>query len=360
MMKAMNNITIFQAIQSLLLSVLFFTPFSAMAQPSWISGNQSPPPTVAQTVSPYFSQRLQQREAALSSGDTTSADNMTNIENQLAQQQNNASTAQKPPVAKIDPKELHNTAFSNLVSQSLPMSPREIVTLHNLFNATQRAASTIPGVPPRPVSRMMDVSLSPGSTPPVIRLYAGFISTLVFLDATGAPWPIQAYDLGNPRAFNISWNKKNNMMMIQALTVSTVANLMVKLQGNATPVMLTLVPDQQAIDYRVDLRIPGFGPDAKPATNGDGLPAAGDSLLLNLISGVAPVGSKELEVTGADAQAWLIQKKLYLRTQLNVISPGWITTVNSGDGTHVYELQRTPTVLLSDHGKLISIHLSGF
>ncbi len=255
---------------------------------------------------------------------------------------------------------LRGQAFSNLVSNALPMTPEEIVKLHSLFNATQRAASTIPGVPPRPVSRTVTINLSPGATPPVVRLYAGFVSTLVFVDSTGAPWPIEAYDLGNPKAFNISWNRKNNMLMIQALTLATVANLMVKLRTQQTPVMITLVPDQQAVDYRVDLRVPGLGPEANAMPSGDGLPDAANPVLLNILNGIAPLGSKVLHVTGASCQAWLIDHKLYLRSRFKVISPGWLASMTSADGTNAYELQRTPYVLLTGHGKTIPIRISGF
>ncbi len=303
-------------------------------------------------MSPGLRKQLQEREKVLN-GETSgnSLSGLHNLQSQLPKGQNQKG---KPKVS------LREQAFSNLVSSSLPMTPTEIVRLHSLFNATQRAAATIPGVPPKPVSRNLIVNLSPGSTPPVIRLYAGFVSTLVFVDSTGAPWPIEAYDLGNPKAFNISWNKTNNMMMIQALTVATVANLMVKLRNEQTPIMLTLIPDQRAVDYRVDLRVPGLGPDAKALPTGDGLPDAANPILLNILNGVAPIGSKVLDVGGADCQAWLVKKKLYLRTRFKVLSPGWLATMTSADGTNAYELERTPYVLLTGHGKTIPLKISGF
>ncbi|WP_306686756.1 DotH/IcmK family type IV secretion protein [Candidatus Coxiella mudrowiae] len=48
----------------------------------------------------------------------------------------------------------------------------------------------------------MIVNLSPGATPPIIRLSSGFVTSLVFLDSKGAPWRIQACDLGDPNSFN--------------------------------------------------------------------------------------------------------------------------------------------------------------
>ncbi|WP_251365943.1 DotH/IcmK family type IV secretion protein [Coxiella-like endosymbiont of Rhipicephalus sanguineus] len=57
-----------------------------------------------------------------------------------------------------------------------------------------------------------------------------------------------------------------------------------------------------------------------------------------------PADSKSLIITGggSDCQAWLIKGHLFLRIWLTVLSPGWISTMSSSDGTHTYELQIPP------------------
>ena len=166
---------------------------------------------------------------------------------------------------------LSEQAFADAVRNSVPLSPEQIKTLHYLFDQSQRAASAYPGVPPKPTSTSVIVNLSPGATPPVVRLSSGFVTSLVFLDSTGAPWPINAIDMGNPKSFNVEWNKKGNTLLVQALDHYQSGNLAVMLKGLDTPVMLTLLPGQNAVDYRVDLRVPGIGPEANPVL--DGLPA---------------------------------------------------------------------------------------
>src|SRR5574337_55337 len=222
---------------------------------------------------------------------------------------------------------------------------------------TQFAAETPPSTPPRPVASSKFVSLAPGTTPPVVRLSQGFVSSLVFVDSTGAPWPIQAYDLGNPSAFNIQWDKKSNTLMIQATKQYTYGNLAVQLQKLPTPVMITLVPGQKAIDYRVDLRIQGFGPNAKHLPTGNGLPNHASPVLLVVLDGVPPSGSTPLHVLGGNAQAWINGETLYLRTRLTLLSPSWIATMTSADGTKAYELINTSTLLVSDNGKLVQLML---
>lgn len=256
---------------------------------------------------------------------------------------------------------MYEDSFGGVVNQMLPMTPDQIARLRWLFNETQRAASTPAGVPGKPVTTSISVNLSPQATPPVIRLGAGFISSLVFLDSTGQPWPISAYSIGDSGAFNIQWDKKSNDLLIQALSFYKRSNLAVILKGLDTPVMLTLLAGQEAIDYRVDLRIPGMGPNAVSSAQ-NGLPDVANPILLDVLNGIPPRGSKALRVIGGDAQAWLLKNKLYLRTRMDVISPAWKAVMNSADGTHAYELQPSPVILALQRGKdkTLTLTLEGF
>lgn len=244
---------------------------------------------------------------------------------------------------------MYDDAFSGMVNQLLPMTPDQIAKLRTIFNENQRAAVTPVGVPPRPATTLLMVDLSPQATPPVIRLGAGYITSLVFLDSTGQPWPIEAYSIGDPSAFNIQWDKKGNTLLVQAMSYYKRSNMAVILKGLNTPVMLTFLSGQEAIDYRVDLRVPGMGPNALFVQNG--LPESANPILLDVLNGIPPKGSRTLRVTGGDAQAWLLDNKLYIRTTLDVISPAWKAFMGSVDGTHAYELQVAPVILALQHGK---------
>jgi intracellular multiplication protein IcmK len=259
---------------------------------------------------------------------------------------------------------MRDQAFTDAADNLLPLSPDQIRTLHALFSRTQRAVGEHPGIPPRPSSTSKIVNLAPGATPPIIRLSAGFVTSLVFLDASGAPWPIAAYDLGDPRSYNIQWDKKSNMLMLQAVTEYKTGNLAVMLRDLNTPIMVTLLPGQRAVDYRVDLRIPGLGPDAVPSVAASSsmelaLPSASNPILLEVLNGVPPQGAKALQVVGRDCQVWLVGSKMYVRTRLTVLSPGWIATLSSADGMHAYEMQQTPVILASENGKMVKLIIQG-
>ncbi|MGC1182509.1 DotH/IcmK family type IV secretion protein [Legionella sp.] len=254
---------------------------------------------------------------------------------------------------------INSKAFKDMTNTLYPLTPEQIVQLRQMQQTVEYAKASTPGAPPKPTATSQFVNLSPGSTPPVIRLAQGFVSSLVFLDSTGAPWPISAYDLGDPGAFNIQWDKTSNTIMIQALKLYNYGNLAVRLKGLNTPVMLTLIPGQKAVDYRVDLRVQGYGPNAKNMPMEEGIPPSASELLLHVLDGVPPPGSQRLVVSGGDARAWLSNDKMYVRTNLTILSPGWLASMTSADGTHAYEMQKSPVLLVSWHGKVMQLKVEG-
>jgi intracellular multiplication protein IcmK len=300
------------------------------------------------------------QEASVSQSTAPGAMQAQASSSQKTTQSDSATTVTDGNVLSQGEKEtLANMAFDNVTDQMFPLTPEQIIRIKQQYKTTETAQESPIGTPPKPTATSQFVNLSPGSTPPVIRLSQGFVSSLVFLDSTGAPWPISAYDLGDPAAFNIQWDKTSNTLMIQASKLYTYGNLAVRLRGLNTPVMLTLIPGQKAVDYRVDLRIQGYGPNAKSMPMEDGIPPAANDLLLNVLDGVPPPGSTRLTVSGGDARAWLLNEKIYVRTNLTILSPGWIGSMTSADGMHAYEMQKSPVLLVSWHGKVMQLKVEG-
>lgn len=265
------------------------------------------------------------------------------------------SEEQKEEVALQDMKE---DAFVGMANTIMPLSPDQIRRLRALYNEIQRAAADSAGPPPKPVTVSRIVNLSPGATPPILRLSSGLVSSIVFIDSSGQPWPIQAYDIGDPNAFNVHWDKKSNVLLIQGITAYKQGNLAVILRGLNTPIMLTLTPGQRAVDYRVDMQVPRLGPNAHAVVHT--LPGTADTRLLDVLNGIAPPQSRPLKVLGAPGQAWRAGKRLFLRTSLTVVSPSWLSKMSSADGImHAYMLPRTPIVLAMQHGKMVKITLEG-
>jgi intracellular multiplication protein IcmK len=261
---------------------------------------------------------------------------------------------------KPKPFTLRDQAFKDLLDKISPLTPEQIIEMRRQQDRTQRAVAAPVEPPPRPVSSTLIIDLSPGATPPVIRLGFGFVTSLVFVDSTGQSWPISDYNLGNPKGFNIQWDKKTNTLFVQSTTMYNTGNLALRLATLDTPVMISLVSGQREVDYRVDVQVPGRGPNASTAIVGDNLPSGPNPFLLSVLDGVPPAGSQEIEVSGGYGRAWLHKGKLIFRTRQAILSPAWSATVSSLDGTHVYEMNPTPLIIVSQNGKPMKIVLRGF
>jgi intracellular multiplication protein IcmK len=268
-----------------------------------------------------------------------------------------SNTASGQPTYK--PTTLREEAFQELLNKTFPLLPSQIEELHKHYDQTQIAINTPPGTPPQPVSSTLNVDLSPGATPPIVRLATGFVTSIVFIDSTGAPWPVSDFSLGNPQGFNIKWDNKTNTLFVQSVKDHLSGNVGIRLADLDTPVMISLVTGQKEVDYRVDVQVPGVGPNGdEPVMNSLGNNGTNPALLAAL-DGVPPTGSIELNVAKEYGRAWLYNGKLLFRTRLTLLSPAWSSTVTGPDGTHVYELMQTPLMLASLNGKTIKIELSG-
>lgn len=373
--------------QALIVSLLMSAAASLYAQQETVLVQQVPVTTTVTPSAPSFTATTSAPQAATTTTTTTTtAQSSTNQYQQwLAANRNQGAlpprvkpTVTPPPgyrpltyeesqqamlatlpQPKNRPSQDANIAFNTMLQQNMPLSPQQVVQLRQQIDLAQRAAATPPLIPPKPVSSTLMVSLAPGTTPPVIRLAQGYVTSLVFVDSASQPWPIAAFDIGNPKAVNMQWDGKSNILLIQAITPYTSGDIVIRLVGNNTPITLELVSGQRVVDYRVDVHVSGIGPNTKEVPVGTGLPNSANQLLLGVLDGIAPSGSRTLTVHGADAQAWLVGSKLYLRTRFTLLSPGWVGTMESPDGMHAYELPKTSSVLISRYGEPAELKIEG-
>lgn len=373
----MNKLTSKKFSECVLLSLLSGLVF-ADDQPTNTAQNDASAPMLAPAPSPQndltqFEEWLKnnnQREAALhaqamqakntSHVDPNSSDALVIASKPLTYSESQALMLNSAPPSQLPPNPDSESAFSSMMQQNMPLSPQQIVKLRQMIDASQRAATISPTVPPKPVSSTIMVNLAPGATPPAIRLAQGYITSLVFVDSTGAPWPIAAYDMGDPKTTTIQWDGKSNVLLIQATSAYGDSDLVIRLSGLNTPITLALVLGQRVVDYRTDIHVAGIGPNTKDIPTGTALPNSANQVLLSVLDGVAPADSKQLTVTGGDCMAWLLGDTMYLRTRLTVLSPGWIGRMVSPDGMMAYEIQKSSSVLVSQYGQPIELKIGGF
>ena len=257
-----------------------------------------------------------------------------------------------------DTNPVREGAFNNMVNNAFPMTPDEIIQFKAIAAKQEEANSQPAGGPSVGTSNIIPVSLKPGAAMPVLRIGQGMITSLVFMDGAGKVWPIASYGIGDPSAFNVNWDKKGGVVMIQGQKLYAQSNMAVMLVGLNVPVMLTLVVGQKQWDYLDYIRVSDnvFNDKGQVQT----IPEA-PSYLNNLLMGLAPEGSKLLKVEGSStAQMWSYQGDYLLLTRATLLSPAWKSTMSSGgnDPYNAYVLPKAPLIMLSDQGKVVSVKVS--
>ena len=267
-----------------------------------------------------------------------------------------------PPIktpAQIE-AEIRTRAYEAAITGLLPLRPGEIRKLLEVYDKTQQAVE-VPVYPyPRPQVVIQTISLDPGSVPPEIKVATGHVSTLNVMDVTGAPWPIQ--DMSWAGNFEIVQPEAGGAVLrITPMSEFAYGNISIRLIGLSTPVTFVMKAHRDMVQYRFDARIPLFGPNARPPVIQGGLNLeAGNSILASFLEGISPDGAIRLSVDGVDGRtsAYKYADLTYVRTPLTLLSPGWSSSVSSGDGMNVYQLRDSPVLLLSDEGDVKQARLS--
>lgn len=272
-----------------------------------------------------------------------------------------------PSVQNLSQKEVREgqkkDAYDQLVDQLTPLTPEQVIELRSRLDKLQRAKSTSPYTPPKAVVSSIQVRGDPGEAPPVIRLSKNFITTLVFTDVTGAPWPIVNFGAGGEKVFDVkNPDAKNaqNVLTVSPLQTYAYGNIQVILQGRPAPILLTLASEQKEVDYQTNLTIQARGPNAlAPVLGNSGSVFNSNPAMTSFLDGVAPAKSTVLSPTDPRVQAWTMNSKTYVRTRLTLFSPAWTDHQASPDGMHAYEINSVSALVLGDgSGQTVQVNLN--
>jgi intracellular multiplication protein IcmK len=242
------------------------------------------------------------------------------------------------------------------------MTPEQIRKLYAVLQNSKKAVAQPTDHPEKGTSNTIIVDVSPGASAPAIRLTRGYVTAVRFLDATGQPWPISAYDIGNGSLFNVHWDQKGNTLFMESNTDYQKSNMMVQLKGLSAPVMLNLIPGQSAMDYRDDLRINAMGPNA--LTESDmSLPNAADQTLSGVLNGIQPKGTKQVgtSMMGTTAFEATDKSALFLRlpSNMTLLSPAWMSRLSSDDGVQAFKIPLASTIVVMQRGKITQFTVAG-
>lgn len=244
-----------------------------------------------------------------------------------------------------------------------PLSIKQIEEYQRQLDEMKRVSAAKPKPTAIPESSRVPISLTPGRAPHVLRLSTDMVSTVIFTDSTGAPWPIVAVIAGAKGKLDIKREEKRapHIFTVAPLESYVSTNLSVWLENSTVPIVMSVVGQQKLVDFMLEMAVQARGPNAKApsvdyALNNELISAEQNEIL----NGLTPQGSLELKVSGGDARAWVIGNKMMLRTSMLLRAPTARRVFSGADGSKVYELPHTPVVNMVSEGRTITLSISGF
>ncbi|MBR8427261.1 DotH/IcmK family type IV secretion protein [Burkholderia cenocepacia] len=256
------------------------------------------------------------------------------------------------------------------------LTPKQIDSVRRTVDAARRAGvSPYPGgMIAEPRSRQIPWRPDVVKRPETIEMWQGTLSTFVFTDMSGNAWNIKSvsfdcslFDDGRSCGGGTNAQGKSgaadatNMVSLQANSPYSYGNVVIRLDGLPTPIIFVLrtgksTKTDMAIDVRVEARNPSAPPQLISSVS---LPAFDDGMD-GFLSGVPPQGASPMKVAGGQAEAWMLNGSLYVRTRLSLLSPAFTDRVGSAEGISVYKYPRfVPSLLASVNGVPTSLLVSG-
>jgi len=251
-----------------------------------------------------------------------------------------------------------NSAVRQMLSV---LSPEQLKAVKELQDQMSRANAYNP-VSFVPHISSLSLDLAAGSSIPLVRVAPGQGTYIVFDDITGKPWPLEDTPISNDPSYTIYWYKPGNIVYVQPNRAYGNGNLGVKLRGLDTPIQIILAngePDSpkksRIYDSRINLRVPYRGPNAEQhsVTRIDKIGLYDDELQA-LLDGVPPQQAKKIKSDNPQVSVWRLAGRMYVRTPLESKSM-FSKTLSSSDGTHVYEMEITPFITLTDGMNTITV-----
>lgn len=264
----------------------------------------------------------------------------------------------RPQILLPAPERPREEVYDRAREQVSPLTEEEIVRFREEM---QRKQDTINETDNRPATRscLEPASLAAGASAPVVEVVPGYVTSMVFVDSHGNPWPIQGDPvIGNPDLYAVSVvdggeNQPAKVMNISARASSGATNLSVVLEGQGLPVQVELRTNRSEGCLRAEIQIDERGPQtgASDLASGPATPAAPTPAMTRFVAGTPPRNAVELEVDQDALRVWQIGSEIFVRTRQTLISPSWQAVAHGSGGVRVYRLSSTPMILYTEGGQ---------
>lgn len=237
-------------------------------------------------------------------------------------------------------------------------TPEELSAIKKLWSEMREIQEKPTETPPRPTISMVNLDLSPGSTPPVVRLSNKTGAVLTFMDANGNEWPIQL--IRNLSSNEIDVEEKpafegQSSLFVKAKKTIGIGNIAVLLKDFKTPIVITLLAGQKDADYRVDFRVPAIlgGKEIIP------LPSHLDERLVPSVMGITPAGCQKTGTDNSLVMAWTCQEELIIRANGILLAPAPIDgkKIIGQSNTGAWIIPKTPVISMLIGGQVVNVRL---
>lgn len=268
-----------------------------------------------------------------------------------------------PSLPRVGEPRMVGTQVNQTVNymRSMQLTPKTVRQVKQMNLATLEANSSPYVEQPKATTRTVLLDLSPGVAPPHIRLSAGNLTSVVFSDMYGDAWMIERVSM-NRQLFNDgganNGESATNVITVEPTQAISNGNMSVILRGMATPIMFTLSSGKSpSVDFRVDVKVTGYNPDAKPRALNNNMPDL-DDMIPYFLDGVPPREAKKINTNNTQVEAWNLNGRLYVRTIGEMQYPAYQSSARSTAGVAVYRFAEMYGVLtVIQNGRVFNVNL---
>jgi len=224
-------------------------------------------------------------------------------------------TTENSGVDTLPKDRLSDRAFEAILEEMYPATANQL----RKIKAKEQEQTNVEyeNINPAPLTGIIPVATKPGAMPSTILVAPQHATTLNIIDSTGQPWPISAVMFGNPGQYavgKVEAHKFLNIVKIVPKRQVGSTNINISLVGLSTTVTVKMVNSVEQYHPNPIIQIDREGPQAKPLPVFKVTNVKDDTVLKNIVLGIAPESFEKLVTSDINVEAWKNDGSIYIRT----------------------------------------------
>lgn len=258
-----------------------------------------------------------------------------------------------------------------VLRDQFPLTESDGITIREKFLEQDRIKSA-PIKEPEILFRSINIETSKPGENKVVYLSPNYVSTLLFIDKSGQPWPIETYTIAlGDKIYDQDLNKSSIVIAPKNVNYGR-GNMVVMLKGAKSPIIMSIEISPDKVDFKAEVRVSDYGPNSQPVVYRS--PNAKQDLsfmgsyvkddLYSMLEGISPPDAtyqKRKTSLPQDVEVWVKDKIMHIRTKDVLISPSLIpadySKMQSNDEIFLYTVPYMPVVVLSRHGQIVQVKI---